>query len=223
MQRTLDIFFCVFLLITLMPLLILILPILRFTGEGEVFYTQYRIGRNGKSFKLLKFATMLKNSPNMDTGNITVKNDKRVLPFGKLLRKTKINELPQLFNVLCGDMSLIGPRPLTKDLYELYPTNTQRIISQVRPGLSGVGSIIFRDEEGILAVSEDSIKFYEAVIGPHKAELEQWYCLNNSIRNYFLLLFLTIYVVFIPNSCLIRSVFRSLPPAPRELLALTKA
>ena len=85
--------------------------VLRLTGEGEVFFLQERVGKDGKPFKLYKFATMLKNSPNMGTGTVTLKHDPRVLPVGRFLRKTKINELPQLLNILIGDMSVVGPRP----------------------------------------------------------------------------------------------------------------
>ena len=96
MQRFLDIIFSFTALVILTPFLIPVMIILRYTGEREVFYIQQRAGYNGNEFKLYKFATMLKNSPNIDTGEITVREDPRVLPFGKLLRKTKLNELPQL-------------------------------------------------------------------------------------------------------------------------------
>ena len=99
--------------IILLPVII----ILRLTGEGEIFYLQKRIGKNNKEFYLLKFATMLKNSSKMQNGTVTIKNDPRVLPFGKFLRKSKINELPQLFNILKGDMSIIGPRPQTPNYF----------------------------------------------------------------------------------------------------------
>ena len=98
-------------LVLLSPLLLPLMFILRVTGEGEIFFPQSRVGRGGKDFKLYKFATMLKDSPNMGTGTVTVKNDPRVLPMGGFLRKTKINELPQLINIFNGDMSVIGPRP----------------------------------------------------------------------------------------------------------------
>ena len=123
--------------------------ILRVSGEGEIFFLQNRVGRGGKDFKLYKFATMLKDSPKIGTGTISMKNDPRVLPVGKILRKTKINELPQLINVLVGDMSIIGPRPLTLKSFDLYSLDVQQAIKKVKPGLSGVGSIVFRKEEDI--------------------------------------------------------------------------
>ena len=115
MTRVCDIFFSALALVFLSPLLIPIALLLRFTGEGEVFFVQERVGLNQQTFGLLKFATMLKDSANIGSGTITVRNDPRVLPVGKVLRKTKINELPQLLNILRGDMSVIGPRPLTRN------------------------------------------------------------------------------------------------------------
>ena len=107
MIRFFDILFSGIALLILSPLLVPVSIILRLTGEGEVFFLQERIGKGGKKFKLFKFATMLKNSPNIGTGTVTMRNDPRVLPVGKLLRKTKINELPQLLNIFIGDMSVI--------------------------------------------------------------------------------------------------------------------
>ena len=94
-----------------------------------------------KEFDLLKFATMLKDSENLGTRDITIANDPRILPFGKILRKTKINELPQLINILFGDMSVVGPRPLVMNTFKQYDGGSQKIISSVKPGLSGIGSI----------------------------------------------------------------------------------
>jgi lipopolysaccharide/colanic/teichoic acid biosynthesis glycosyltransferase len=105
--------------------------------KGEVFFFQERIGKGGEKFKLIKFATMLKNSPNIGTGTVTMRGDSRVLPVGKILRKTKMNELPQLLNIFFGDMSVIGPRPLTTQTFGAYSEKTQGLITQVRPGLSG--------------------------------------------------------------------------------------
>ena len=137
-------------LLFLSPLLLLVMLALRSSGEGEVFYRQQRVGRDGKMFGLLKFATMLKASPNMGTGVLTVKNDPRVLPVGRILRKTKINELPQLVNIFLGDMSVIGRRPLAKKHFDILSPATRSLLVNAKPGLSGIGSIVFRDEENIL-------------------------------------------------------------------------
>ena len=107
MLRFFDILLSSIAFIVLVPILLPVCLLLRFTGEGEIFYAQPRVGLNGRGFKLLKFATMLKNSPQIGAGAITVTNDPRVLPVGRFLRKTKINELPQILNILRGDMSLV--------------------------------------------------------------------------------------------------------------------
>jgi lipopolysaccharide/colanic/teichoic acid biosynthesis glycosyltransferase len=217
MQRFFDILFSGLALLTFLPLLLLIVIFLRLTGEGEVFYLQDRIGINGKTFKLYKFATMLKNSPNMGTATVTVKNDPRVLPAGKFLRKTKINELPQLLNIFFGDMSVIGPRPLTLQTFSSYTSPIQRAIKQVRPGLSGIGSIVFRGEEDILAGEFCSVEFYNKVITPYKGSLEEWYIKNQSLKIYFTAIFVTGWVVIFPKSTLPWQIFNELPIPPDAL------
>ena len=168
-QRIIDILLSFISLVLLFPLFLVIMVILRCTGEGEVFYRQIRIGRSGKKFHLLKFATMLKNSPNIDTGTITVSNDPRVLPVGKFLRSSKINELPQLINVLLGNMSLIGPRPLTEETFSYYPNEFHSSILSVKPGLSGIGSLVFRDEEKFVNDPLTAKEIYVTQIAPFKA------------------------------------------------------
>jgi len=217
MVRFLDIIFSGIALLLLSPLLVPTLVLLRFTGEGEVFFLQERIGKHGKKFKLFKFATMLKNSPNIGSGTVTMMDDPRVLPVGAYLRKTKINELPQLLNILFGDMSIIGPRPLTTQTFRAYSETTQRTITQVKPGLSGVGSIIFRGEEEIMHGATASVDFYATVIAPYKGALEEWYVSNKSLYVYIVAIFVTAWVVLIPNTKLAWRVFKNLPEPPNEL------
>ena len=131
MERFFDIFFSGLALLFLSPLLVPIFIILKFSGEGEVFFLQERIGKGGDVFKLFKFATMLKDSPNIGTGTVTMKGDPRVLPVGKFLRKTKINELPQLLNIFFGDMSVIGPRPLTPKTFIPFLVNCLRVMPTI--------------------------------------------------------------------------------------------
>tara|TARA_Y100001935_G_C17176830_1_gene443055 strand:- start:128 stop:793 length:666 start_codon:yes stop_codon:yes gene_type:complete len=218
-QRLLDLILSSLAILILMPILIIVMIFLRVTGEGEIFFSQDRLGINGNYFKLLKFATMKKNSPNIGTGTVTIKNDPRILPFGRFLRITKINELPQLFNVIRGDMSLVGPRPLTNEAFSLYDDNVKTMLGKVRPGLSGVGSIIFRNEESILD-SDDSLDFFKEVIMPYKGKLEVWFIQNRNISIYFLTIFLTLYVVFFSNSRIVWSLFNNLPEPPSELKKL---
>jgi lipopolysaccharide/colanic/teichoic acid biosynthesis glycosyltransferase len=217
MQRIFDIFFSALALLVLSPLLLPIAIVLRLTGEGEIFFLQSRVGLGGKPFNLYKFATMLKNSPSIGTGTVTVKNDPRILPMGHFLRKTKINELPQLLNILFGHMSVIGPRPQTQRCFEAFTAASQAAIIQVRPGLSGIGSIIFRDEENLLHGQTDSVRFYDEVIAPYKGALEEWYVVHQGLWTYFMLIGLTVWVVLFPQSGWVWRVFASLPLPPMQL------
>jgi lipopolysaccharide/colanic/teichoic acid biosynthesis glycosyltransferase len=191
--------------------LLLTCIILRVTGEGEVFYKQKRVGQYRKPIEIIKFATMLKNSPNIGTGTVTLRNDPRVLPVGRFLRKSKINELPQIFNVLLGDMSLIGPRPQTQRCFEAFPDSLQDQIASVKPGLSGIGSIFFRNEELMLSHSDNAIFLYDNVIMPHKGELEVWFVENNSLKIYFALIIATVIVVLFDKIPFQKSIFKAIP------------
>tara|TARA_Y100000590_G_scaffold470251_1_gene663093 strand:+ start:6503 stop:7087 length:585 start_codon:yes stop_codon:yes gene_type:complete len=186
-----------------------------FTGEGEVFYKQIRVGKNNKDFPLFKFATMIKNSPNIGAGDITIKNDPRVLPFGKLLRKTKLNEFPQFINVLIGNMSIVGPRPLVRNQFNMIPNDLKKNIICLKPGITGVGSIIFRDEETYLSKSDQTSKdFYEKEIVPYKAALEKWYYLNQSIIFYFIIILFTGVLIVYPKYNIPINIFKNLPKHP---------
>lgn len=220
MQRLLDILFSGLALLVLSPLLLPVMLILRLTGEGEVFFIQQRIGRGGQSFGLYKFATMLKNSPKIGTGTVTVKGDPRVLPFGRFLRKTKINELPQLLNIFKGDMSVIGPRPQTKRCFDAFPASSQAEILKVRPGLSGIGSIVFRDEEELMHASKEPERFYDEVIMPYKGKLEEWYVARQGLWTYLAAIFATAWVVVFPKSELVWRLFPGLPSPPAALADL---
>ncbi|HET9031776.1 MAG TPA: sugar transferase [Dokdonella sp.] len=220
MQRLLDIVLSAFALLVFSPFLVPIAIILRLTGEGEVFYVQQRVGRNGDLFGLYKFATMLKNSPSIGTGTVTVKGDPRVLPIGRFLRKTKLNELPQLLNVLKGEMSIIGPRPQTQRCFDAFPQASQAEIIKVRPGLSGIGSIIFRDEEELMHASAEPERFYDEVIMPYKGDLEEWYVARQSLRTYLLCILATVWVVVFPKSRFVRRTFPDLPKPPVALADL---
>lgn len=218
MQRAFDIIFSGLALVLLSPLLLPVMLVLRLTGEGEVFYVQTRVGKGQNSFGVYKFATMLKDSPKLGAGTITTKDDPRVLPLGRFLRKTKINELPQLLNVLVGDMSLIGPRPQDQRCFNAFPAAGRATITSVLPGLSGLGSIVFRDEESLIQGSNfDSNRLYDEVIMPHKAALEEWYVSNRSMVMYFQLLISTVLAVLNPKMALFWPWAKALPPPPKEL------
>lgn len=217
MIRFFDLVFSAIALIFLSPLLLPIMLTLRFSGEGEIFFLQERVGKNLKNFKLFKFATMLKDSPNIGTGTVTMKNDPRVLPLGRFLRKSKINELPQLINIFIGDMSVVGPRPQTQRCFDVFPESLQKKIVEIKPGLSGIGPIIFRSEEDILEANEGILDFYDNVIAPYKGEIEAWYVDKKGVFIYFILIFLTIYVVLFPSSGFVWKLFKDLPIPPENL------
>ena len=218
MKRIFDIIVSLIALILLSPFFILISIILRFTGEGEIFYLQERVGYLNKPFKIIKFATMLANSENIGTGSITVRDDPRVLPFGKFLRKTKINELPQFINVFLGNMSLVGPRPQMKRDFEKFHDSVQQNMYRSKPGITGLGSIVFRDEEKWISNFEgNKHKFYKEKIAPYKGELELWYYKNQSFLIDIQILLLTAYVVLKPNSDILFKVIKNLPKRPNHL------
>lgn len=217
-KRLVDIILAGFALLVLIPLLVPIALVLRLTGEGEVFYRQQRLGRDGKSFGILKFATMLKHSPSMAGGDISTRDDPRILPVGRFLRSTKINELPQLINIVIGDMSIIGPRPLTPGIAAMFSPDHWQATSYLRPGLSGVGSIVFRDEETVLTAAADRTAFYRDAIVPHKAALEQWYARHQSLGLDLKLMVLTVATVAYPRLDPAKYL-PGLPPLPPVLRA----
>ena len=202
----------------LSPLLIPIAIGLRLTGEGYIWYLQDRVGYKNNIFRIYKFATMLKDSPNMAGGLITLKKDPRLTPMGGFLRTTKINELPQVLNILRGDMSVVGPRPVMPRSFEAYPNDVKEVIYNVPPGLTGIGSIIFRDEEQLITdvrnQGGDTWQFYSEKIYPFKGEVEKWYQQNQSFITDTLIIFLTAWVIIFPKSELIYKVFKTLPRRP---------
>lgn len=198
---------------------------LKLTGEGYIFYLQERVGYKNRRFNIYKFATMLQDSPNMAGGIITLKKDPRITPMGGFLRKTKINELPQLLNVLFGDMSFVGPRPVMQKSFDQYPPDVQAVIYHVPPGITGIGSIIFRDEEALISkvkeAGQDPWEFYKNEIYPYKGQLEKWYQDHQSFFTDLKILFLTAWVIVFPNSDLHFRLFKSLPGRPEEMTRLT--
>jgi len=217
-KRLFDILVSGLALLILTPLLIPIMLGLILTGEGYVWYKQERMGYKNKPFLIWKFATMLKNSPNMSGGIITAKRDPRITPMGGFLRKSKINELPQLINIFKGDMSIVGPRPVMRVSFDTYPTQVQEVIYNVRPGLTGIGSIIFRDEEELISEvkgkGEDTWEFYSNKIYPFKGEVEKWYQLHQSFLVDVKIIFITAWVIINPSSEIVYKWFKELPRRP---------
>jgi lipopolysaccharide/colanic/teichoic acid biosynthesis glycosyltransferase len=212
-KRIVDCLLALLAILLLSPLLLPVAVILWCTGEHRVFYLQQRIGYRNRPFCLLKFATMLKNSPNMAGGLHTTRGDPRVLPFGRFLRKTKINELPQILNILLGDMAIVGPRPLVDKTFDPYPAHVQAAIYNVRPGLTGVGSIVFRDEERLLSeCGMPPAEFYARHVAPAKGELELWYQRRMGPLLDAKLVFLTAWQILFPRSRLLWRLLPGLPP-----------
>ena len=170
------------------------------------------MGKNETAFNVLKFATMLKNSPNMAGANVTKRDDPRVLPFGRFLRITKINELPQLINVVIGDMSIVGPRPLTNEAFSLYRDDLKPLIYQSRPGITGLGSVVFRHEETILAKSsKPRNQCYREDILPVKGALEVWYLQHKCLLVDIKIIVLTFLALFSTDNRLCLKWFKDLP------------
>jgi lipopolysaccharide/colanic/teichoic acid biosynthesis glycosyltransferase len=215
LKRTFDILSSGIAILILSPILIPVIIGLKLTGEGYVFYKQERVGFKNKKFLIWKFATMLKDSANMPGGIMTTKNDPRITPMGGFLRKSKINELPQLFNIFFGHMSVVGPRPVMKVSFEAYPNEVQKVIYNVKPGLTGIGSIIFRDEEELITEVKnnggDLWEFYKGKIYPFKGKLEVWYQNHKSFILDMKLVILTAWVILSPTSKLYEQWFKDLP------------
>ena len=212
LKRIFDLLCSCFALIILLPVFIPVIVLLLLTGEHEIFYFQKRIGKGAKYFDIWKFATMLKNSPNLGSGMITLRDDPRVTLVGKVLRKTKINELPQIINIIIGDMSIVGPRPTVKKHADAYSDDVRDKIYSIKPGLTGLGSIVFRDEETLISNSSmEPFEFYQKVIVPYKAEIELWYLDNKSFLIDLKIILLTVIVILFPKSKLIHSWFPDLP------------
>ena len=218
-KRALDVGVSGTFLVLLLPLLVPIAFAQRLTGDGAIFFGQVRIGWRNRPFLIRKFATMRAGSEKLGSGVVTARNDSRVLPLGAFLRKTKLNEVPQLLNVLRGDMSLVGPRPVPEVCFDEYPEDVQATIYQVKPGLTGVGSIVFRDELDLLEEAKQRglspWEVYKNEIYPYKGQLEQWYLQNRSFHLDLFLIFLTAWVLVRPRSRLLFRICPSLPSHAR--------
>jgi len=154
----------------------------------------------------------------MGAGSLTLRNDSRVLPVGKYLRMTKINELPQIINVLIGNMSIVGPRPLMEVDFLKFPEHVQKRIYNVKPGITGIGSIIFRDEEKWISNANiDPHEYDKKVIAPYKGKVELWYQENQSFKTDAKLIFCTVWVILFPHTQMPYKIFKGLPEKPESL------
>ncbi len=190
MKRFLDVILSVLVLIILSPLFIIIAIIITCESRGGVIYSQTRVGRYNKDFKLLKFRTMYTGSD--QKGLITVgEHDARITPFGYFLRKSKMDEFPQLLNIIKGDMSIVGPRPEVRHYVDMYTEEQLKVLS-VRPGLNDFASLVYIDENKLLENQEDPEEFYIKEMMPRKLELNLKYIEQQSVKTDAILIFKTL-------------------------------
>jgi lipopolysaccharide/colanic/teichoic acid biosynthesis glycosyltransferase len=194
MTRFFDVIFSLVGIIILLPFFFIIYLLIAIESKGGGFYRQIRVGKNGRDFNLLKFRSMRVGSDKK--GLITVgEKDSRMTNMGIFIRRYKIDELPQLFNVLKGDMSIVGPRPELRHFVELYTIEQLKVLS-VRPGITDYASIEYVDENKILGSAANPEKVYVEQIMPHNIQLNMKYIQNQNLKEYFKVIFLTIFQIF---------------------------
>ena len=190
MKRLFDLTTSLIGLIVLFPIFIVVSVLVKISSEGPVFFVQKRIGKNGKVFQIIKFRSMAVTQSSDST--ISVKGDVRITKFGAFLRKYKIDEFPELFNVLRGDMSIVGPRPDVSG-YADKLEGENVLILELRPGITGPASLKYANEEEILALQEDPVKYNDEVIYPDKIKLNLDYYHNNNLWVDIKIIFATIF------------------------------
>ncbi len=193
-KRLFDLFLTIPSLLILSPIFLLSIIAIKLDSKGPVIFKQKRVGLNGKIFEVLKFRTMVVDAEKKGA-KVTTSNDVRITKIGAFLRNCKVDELPQLLNVLKGEMSLVGPRPEVPEYVKLYPDNMKNIILSVSPGITDRASIEYKDENKILANSVDPVKDYKEKILPIKLSYYKDYALNHSLKTDISLIFITLYAI----------------------------
>ena len=199
MKRLFDLMIGGGALIVAAPIVLIVALLLILRRDGPVLFRQTRVGCHGEPFTLYKFRTMRAASGNIEK-QITVGADARITPMGDVLRKTKLDELPQLWNVVCGEMSLVGPRPETPEFVANYPPQLRDIVLSVRPGITDLASIKYRNESDLLAAAPDPIAYYEEVILPDKLLIAAAYVQKRSILGDVGIIAQTLLVVIRPHT-----------------------
>lgn len=188
--RCFDVLFAFLGIVILLPFFIVIALLIKLTSAGSILFKQNRVGKNNVDFKLFKFRTMQINAESK--GQLTVGGrDSRITNVGYFLRKFKLDELPQLFNVLNGTMSLVGPRPEVRKFVNFYTVEQQKVLL-VLPGITDFASIEFRNENELLANATNPEQYYIEVIMPKKIDLDKQFIENRTLKNYFSILFTTV-------------------------------
>ncbi|NWF90654.1 MAG: sugar transferase [Ignavibacteriaceae bacterium] len=194
-KRILDIFSSAIALLLLSPILLIIACGVMISSGTPIFYYQERVGKNWKRFQIIKFRTMINNADKIGPG-ISSEDDKRITKMGKFLRKYKLDELPQLFNVLLGDMSLIGPRPEIPKYAEIYKEDYSKIL-KLKPGITDYASITYRNEAALLNGKAEGETFYLENILPEKITLYKKYLKDISLKTDIKILVATVKSVFV--------------------------
>jgi lipopolysaccharide/colanic/teichoic acid biosynthesis glycosyltransferase len=197
LKRAFDIVVSILGLLILSPFFILIALRLRNDSPGPLFFKGRRMGRWGEEFKILKFRTMYERPESYEGSKVTAKGDERITPFGKWMRETKINELPQLWNVLVGDMSMVGPRPEDPDIAATWPVDVRAEVLSVRPGITSPASILYRDEESLLIGTSIMDEYLQSIL-PEKLRLDQLYIRNHGFLSDLDVIFMTL-IVLLPK------------------------
>lgn len=191
-----DTFLSVWGLVFFAPLLLVVAAIVKFTSKGPVFYIAPRVGQYGKLFNLYKFRTMFVGADKEKEGSVTVDGDRRITPVGRILRKTKIDELPSLINVLKGEMSFVGPRPDVEGYADKLVGKDRKVL-ELKPGITGPATLKYAREEDILASVDDPIRYNNEVIYPDKVAINVDYLLNYTPFTDFVLVFKTVFGHFL--------------------------
>ncbi len=189
-KRGMDLTLAAVGLVLTLPLWVLVALAIRLDSPGGVFFAHERVGRYGRKFKVLKFRTMVQDAPKLG-GAITAGHDPRITRVGRILRKTKLDELPQLWNVLKGEMSIVGPRPEVEKYVALYSEEARQVILSVRPGITGLTQMRYRHEERLLAEQPDPERFYREELLPKKIDSDIEYVRTRSLLKDLQILLLT--------------------------------
>lgn len=201
-KRFCDIVFALIGLLVTSPILLFVIVLKKLAREQEIFYIKGRVGKGGRLFPFIKLSSMTPAKKGEKTSSLTLSNDTRVTPLGHFIRKTKIDEFPQFVNIIRGELSFVGPRALMPKIYKDYSKEVKNELSKIRPGVTGLASVVFRNEGELLAHSDydDELEFHKKVISPIKGQLELLYIRDQGIILDFTILLLTVWQIFRPKS-----------------------
>ena len=203
-KRFCDIVFALMGLLVTSPIVLTVIILKKLAGEQEIFYIKGRVGKGGRLFPFIKLSSMIPAKKGEKTSSLTLSNDSRITPLGHFIRKTKIDEFPQFVNIIRGELSFVGPRALMPKIHKDYTKSVKTELSKIRPGVTGLATVVFRNEAQLLADSNytDELKFYKEVIGPAKGAIEMIYTQKQSFILDLTILLLTVWQIFRPQSIL---------------------